>query len=102
MGPSGFEFTEGLPFQVDRIPGAAHGLLLVFLDHAANIPDRDGAKPVSARAQELGAWLKKERVWAEGGSVGKWNAWVSRLCHLVLEIVKRNDDVKGFKLLPRR
>lgn len=28
--------------------------------------------------------------------------WVMFSCEWVLEIVKRNDDVKGFKLLPKR
>ena len=29
-------------------------------------------------------------------------AWVASFCQWVLEIVKRNDDVKGFKLLTKR
>jgi putative transposase len=28
--------------------------------------------------------------------------WVQRTCHWVLEIVKRSDDIKGFKALPHR
>jgi hypothetical protein len=64
--------------------------------------DRDGAKLVFAKAKSLGPWLRMERVWADGGYAGKLIAWVSALCQWVLEIVKRNDDLKGFKLLPKR
>ena len=78
------------------------GLLLVALVHAANIQDRDGAKLVFARAKGKGTWLRMERVWADGGSAGKLIAWVGSLCQWILEIIKRNDDVKGFKLLPKR
>ena len=28
--------------------------------------------------------------------------WVKECCGLLLQIVKRTDDVKGFKVLPRR
>ena len=28
--------------------------------------------------------------------------WVKECCGLLLEIVRRTDDVKGFKVLPRR
>lgn len=70
--------------------------------HAASIQDRDGAKLVFARAKGLGPWLRMKRVWADGGYAGKLIAWVSCCCQWILEIVKRNDDVKGFKLLPKR
>jgi putative transposase len=78
------------------------GLLLAVVVHPANIQDRDGAKLVFAKAKLLGSWPRMGRVWADGGYVGKLIAWVSSFCLWVLEIVKRTDDVKGFKLLPKR
>jgi putative transposase len=78
------------------------GLLLAVVVHPANIQDRDGAKLVFAKAKLLGAWPRLTRIWADGGYAGKLIAWVSSFCQWVLEIVKRNDDVKGFKLLPKR
>jgi putative transposase len=78
------------------------GLLLAVVVHPANIQDRDGAKLVFAKAKLLGSWPRLQRVWADGGYAGKLIVWVSSFCHWVLEIVKRNDDVKGFKLLPKR
>ncbi len=70
--------------------------------HSAKIQDRDGAKLVFARAKLKGPWPRMRRVWADGGYAGKLIAWVSSLCQWALEIVKRNDDVKGFQLLPKR
>jgi len=78
------------------------GLLLAVVVHPANIQDRDGAKLVFAKAKLLGSWPRLKRVWADGGYAGKLIVWVSSFCQWILEIVKRNDDVKGFQLLPKR
>jgi putative transposase len=78
------------------------GLVLAVVVHSAKIQDRDGAKLVFARAKLKGPWLRMQHVWADGGYAGKLIAWVSALCQWVVEIVKRTDDVKGFKLLPKR
>jgi len=78
------------------------GLVLVVVVHAANIQDRDGAKLVFERARVKGGWLRLERLWADGGYAGQLVGWVWELCRWVLEIVKRTDDTKGFKLLPKR
>jgi len=76
------------------------GLLLCVVVHAANIQDRDGAKLVFARAQAKCARVRW--VWADGGYAGKLIAWLWGWCGWVLEIVKRNELIKGWKLLPRR
>ncbi len=78
------------------------GLVLAVVVHSAKIQDRDGAKLVFARAKIKGSWPRMERVWADGGYAGKLIGWVQSMCQWVLEIVKCNDDVKGFKLLPKR
>jgi putative transposase len=76
------------------------GLLLMVVVHSASIQDRDGAKLVFQRIK--GWFLKLKIVWADGGYAGKLVKWVSRYKKWKLEIVKRTDDVKGFKLLPHR
>ena len=79
------------------------GLVLVAVVHPANIQDRDGAKLVLKKIKR--AFLRLRLIWADGGYAGKLITWVydlRRQSRLRLEIVKRNDDVKGFKLLPRR
>jgi putative transposase len=78
------------------------GLLLAVVVHPAHIQDRDGAKLVFARAKLGGAWPRMERVWADGGYSGKLIGWVRSFWGWVLEIVKRNEEVKGFQLLPKR
>ncbi len=78
------------------------GLIWVVVVHSASIQDRDGAKLVFTKAKINADWTRMQRAWADGGYAGKLIAWVSAFCQWVLEIVKRNDDVKGFKLLPKR
>ena len=41
-------------------------------------------------------------IWADGAYSGRLLTWVRRLCGFVVEVVKRTDDLKGFKVLPRR
>ena len=76
------------------------GLLLAVVVHAAHIQDRDGAKLVWERLQDRFARL--QLIWADGGYRGKLVAWTKKIYHWTLEIVKRNDDVAGFEVLPKR
>jgi putative transposase len=76
------------------------GLVLLVVVHAANIQDRDGARLLLAKAK--GLFPRLQRIWADGGYAGKLIGWLQETCAWVLEIIKRNDAVKGFKLLPRR
>lgn len=68
--------------------------------HAADVQDRDGAKLVLEKVR--GRLSRLKLIWADGGYAGQLIEWVQRICGWVLEIVKRNDDVKGFVVLPRR
>lgn len=76
------------------------GLLIAVVVHAANIQDRDGAKLVIAKLKGICPRLKL--IWADGGYAGKLIEWVKEFGSWALEIVKRCDDVTGFKILPRR
>ena len=76
------------------------GLILCVVVHSAAIQDRDGAKLVIAKLS--GLFPRLRLIWADGGYAGKLIEWVAEVGHWVLEIVKRNDDVKGFVVLPRR
>jgi len=76
------------------------GLLLIVIVHAANIQDRDGAKLLFEKAKLNFGRLRL--IWADCGYSGKLVDWVLQTCSWILEIVKRNDDVKGFQILPRR
>jgi len=77
--------------------------LIAVVVHPANIQDRDGAKLVMAMLAH--AFCRLRLVWADGGYAGQLIDWVHGLRtrnRLRLEIVKRSDDIKGFKLLPHR
>ena len=79
------------------------GLLISVVVHPANIQDRDGAKLLLGFLPN--ACSRIRLIWADGGYAGKLLAWVDSLrqrSRVRMEIVKRSDDVKGFKVLPRR
>lgn len=76
------------------------GLILVVIVHSAAIQDRDGAKLVFKRIRPY--FTKLKLIWADGGYAGKLVSWVNRYQRYRLEIVKRSDDLKGFKVVPKR
>ena len=69
--------------------------------HAASIQDRDGAKLALQRL--VRGWGRLRLIWADGGYAGQLVHWVKALGRRWrLEIVKRSDDMVGFKVLPKR
>ena len=71
--------------------------------HPADVQDRDGARLVLTLLRHT--FTRLRLIWADGGYAGQQLDWVRKLRtrnRLELEIVKRTDDVKGFKLLPHR
>ena len=66
----------------------------------ADTPERNGGKDVLIDIHNLYHRLKK--IWADGGYSGKDFAKAARQLGREIEIVKRNDDVKGFEVLPKR
>ena len=41
-------------------------------------------------------------VWADGGYAGRLLVWATAVLRLTVSVVKRNADVAGFTVLPRR
>ena len=79
------------------------GLLMVVVVHSASTQDRDGAKMVLHHLKHT-LW-KLRLIWADGGYAGRLLEWTRTLrprCKLHLEIVKRSDQEKKFRVLPRR
>jgi transposase len=72
--------------------------------HSASVQDRAGAKLVLRSISEQHPNLGL--VWVDGGYANTVDAtligWCDRELGIRLEVVKRNDDVKGFHILPRR
>lgn len=79
------------------------GLVLLAVVHPADLQDRDGAKLVLSQLRHRFSQLRL--IWADGAYAGRLVSWVRQLRiqrRLRLDIIKRNDDVKGFEVLPRR
>lgn len=74
--------------------------MLEVVVHPADVQDRDGAKLVFEKAKDKYPGL--QLIWADGGYRGKLIEWTKDECDWTLQIVKRNDDVSGFEVLPRR
>ncbi|MDQ2708429.1 MAG: transposase [Actinomycetota bacterium] len=67
---------------------------------AACVQDRDGGAPVLGRARM--AMPSLALVWADGGYTGKLVTWVERRPRILLDIVRKPEDQRGFSVLPRR
>ena len=78
------------------------GLVLGVAVTPANTTERGGAKAVLLRVLAWFTWLRVR--WADGGYTGaEFANWVkARRPKLTVEVVKRSDEVCGFKVLPRR
>jgi putative transposase len=74
--------------------------VLAVVVHAANVQDRDGARLVFEKLKGKSSRLKL--IWADGAYAGQLVEWAKNVCGWLLEIVKRNQGVTGFQLLPRR
>jgi putative transposase len=74
--------------------------VLAVVVHAASLQDRDGAKLVFAKIK--GQFTRLKLIWADSAYAGQLVEWVKNTCGWLLEIVRRNQGVKGFQLLPRR
>ena len=78
----------------------SQGLVLRVFVTAADLGEREGAKLLLCDAVPLFPRLSK--IWADSGYDGPFEAWVKKQFDLDLEIIKRTDDLKGFKIVPRR
>ena len=79
------------------------GLILAIMITPAAVQDRDAARPLIQALVNM--YGRLQIIWADGGYLGALVTWVKQLRpfgKLRLEIVRRCDDVKGFKVLPRR
>ena len=77
------------------------GLLIAVVVTSASVQDYHGAKPVLGAVNDRCPRLKV--VWADGIDEKQWLIdWVRTECGWELAIIKRSDQEKGFKLLPKR
>jgi transposase len=96
----GYDAGKKIKGQKRHIAVDTLGLLLCVIVTAASVQDRDGAHPLPARLREKFSTIAL--VWADGGYAGRLQAWARQVLGLIVTIVKRSDDVRGFVVLPRR
>ena len=76
------------------------GLLLAVVVTVAGIQDRDGAVRLLAALRAKFATIAL--IWADGGYAGRLLAWAQTVLAFTVTIVKRTDDLAGFRVIPRR
>jgi transposase len=76
------------------------GLLLVVMVTAASIQDRDGGSGILKLLH--GSFASLSLVYADGGYQGRLVAIAKSAWQIVLEIVRKPTDQRGFAVLPRR
>ena len=78
------------------------GNLLGVIVSAANIQDREGAIALMATLNRM-LCLRLQKIWADAGYTGeRLLHWLWKQFQILLEVVKRSDDVTGFTVLPKR
>lgn len=79
------------------------GLLLLVLVTTGNVQDKPGGKQLLTQLRQRLQLPRLQLLWADGGYRGQPFAdWVKATFGWIWEVVKRNDDVSGFHVLPRR
>lgn len=79
------------------------GLLVFAKVTAANVQDVHAGKMVLQELyQRPQLLLRLQKIIADGGYRGELEEWVQQKLHVVLEIVLKLGDKKGFQVLPKR
>ena len=97
---SGYDGGKKIKGRKRHIAVDTNGWLLAVLVTAASVQDRDGGHRLLALLRERFSTLSL--VWADGGYAGRLVVWAIAVLHLSVTVVKRNAEVAGFVVLPRR
>ncbi len=100
-GIAGYDAGKKIKGRKRHIVTDTTGLLIGLAVHGADIQDRDGAPSLLRSIRFSYPWLR--HVFADGGYAGpKLKGALEKIGRWTIEIVKRSDTAKGFKVLPRR
>ena len=100
-GIKGFDAGKKVKGRKRHIVADTLGLLIAVVVTAANVQDYHGAKPTRTRAKDRCPGLKV--VWVDGIYEKQWLIdWARGECGWELQVVKRSDKEKGFKVVPKR
>jgi transposase len=75
-------------------------LLLMIHVTAGDITDRQAATEMLPALR--GRFPTITKLWADSGYTGTLITWALAVLHLVVTVVRRCDDLRGFRVLPRR
>ena len=76
------------------------GLILGTFVAGADTPEREGGEEVLINIK--GLYHRFKKLWADGGFSGEDFEQAAKRLGREVEVVKRSDDMKGFKVLPKR
>ena len=102
-GERGYDAGKKIKGRKRHVAVDTLGLVLAIMITPASVQDRDAAKSLIKGLVNMFGRL--QIIWADGGYLGALVRWVKQLRpygKLKLEIVRRCDRVKGFKVLPKR
>jgi len=101
-GAVGYDAAKRIKGRKRHILVDTLGLMLGIVVSPADTTERDGAQALLQRALTVFTWLRL--LWVDAGYAGPAFAqWVKTLrSKLEVQVVRRSDDVQGFKVLPRR
>jgi putative transposase len=102
-GERGYDAGKKISGRKRHVAVDCLGLILAIMITPASVQDRDAAKGLIQLL--VGTFGRLQLIWADGGYLGALVQWVKQLRpfgKLRLEIVRRCDHVKGFKVLPKR
>jgi putative transposase len=102
-GERGYDAGKKISGRKRHVAVDCLGLILAMMITPAAVQDRDAARPLIKNLVSM--YGRVQIIWADGGYLGALVSWVKQLRpfgKLRMEIVRRCDDLKGFKVLPRR
>ena len=102
-GKRGFDAGKKVNGRKRHIVVDTLGLLLLVLVTVGSVQDKPGGKQLLTQLQQRLALPRLKLLWADGGYGGQpFVDWVKTTFGWIWQVVKRNDDAKGFQVLPRR
>lgn len=102
-GARGYDAAKKVTGRKRHIAVDCLGLILAVMITPASVQDRDAAKNLIKFLVKM--YGRLQVIWADGGYLGTLVQWVKQLRpfgKLRLEIVRRCDRARGFRVLPKR
>ena len=102
-GKRGFDAGKRVNGRKRHIIVDTLGLLLLVLVTTGDVQDKPGAKLLLTQLKQQLSLPRLQLIWADGGYGGQPIInWVKETFNWIWQVVKRNENVKGFEVLPRR